>query len=335
MPFYGREYYFDKKSTPCCLLPQSADLQKIQKSMLAGEKPPECQKCWNLEQEGIESERQLKNKTFDFYKDKDIKLIEEDCKNNHYSKQIIKIATSNLCNSTCITCNSLFSSKWAQLKNIPINYVSINNSDIQEINWNEVVMLSFVGGEPLYEKKNFEILSTLIKIENTDCFISFVTNGSVPLSGQQLEILNKFKNLNICISIDGIGPVFEYLRYPLTWDTLIKNINQFKKLKTNISVSYTISNLNILYYHETINWFKQQGFDYNHNMVTSPSYFNVNNLPVEIKKNLPLVNNVNQFDSNLFSIFKSEVENQDNLKGISIKNYLPELWKVLDDFEKN
>jgi len=335
MPFYGAEYNLSNSPTPCCHLPKNADIIKIRAEMLDGQRPLECKKCWDLEDKNITSDRQLKNSAFDFYIDKDIKIIEDECRKGIHSTQIIKLYTSNLCNSACVTCGPSASSKWQSLKNIKINKEEIPSSILDTIEWKNVKMLTFVGGEPLHEKKNLEILENLAIIGNTDCFISLVTNGSVYLTEKQQKLFKTFKNLNICISIDGTGKQFEYIRYPLKWDALLKNLQQYKDIGAILSVSFTVSNLNILYYHDIVSWFNEQKLHYNHGIVTFPKQFNIEVLPPHIKKNLPLIKYPDTFDSLLFSEFVNSINEQDKLKNIDIKDYLPELWEIIDNFRKN
>ncbi len=335
MPFFGAELSSNSnKITPCCLLKNNSNIDEIRQKMLDHQQPVECSVCWNLEQKNIKSDRQYKNEAFDFYLNKDIKSIEEDCKKGLYSEQIIKIYTSNLCNSTCVTCDSYSSSAWSSLKGIKEKKSIISISALAQLDYSNIKMLSFVGGEPLYEKINFDILNYLIKAGNTNCFISIVTNGSVKLNPDQLNILKKFQNLNICLSIDGIGKRFEYIRYPLKWDLLLKNIELFKSLNINLSVSYTISNLNLLYYSETIDWFNKQNLPYNHNIVKYPLHFSINSLPKEFKSLLSieakhlLRKHLPQDDAQ-FVFFVKELGLQDNLKNISIKDYMPEMYDLI------
>ena len=327
LPFYGAEYTITHK-TPCCLLPNNTNIEQLRKDMLSGTKPTACNKCWHLEDQGKTSDRQLKNLAYDFYADRDIRLVKEDCQTGNFSEQIVKLYTSKICNSTCVTCGPNFSSAWATLKKIPIEYSVLPDDLLDKINYTNLKILSFVGGEPLYEKKNFKILEKLIDVGNTNCFISLVTNGSVNISNYQLDILKQFKNLNFCLSIDGVGPVFEYLRYPLKWNTLLDNIELYKQLGIQLSVSYTISNLNILYFKETTDWFKAQGLEYNYNLVSFPKSYSPNSLPLNIKdqidaKNLLLPHST-QDDTN-FKLFLKDIRKQDILKGISIEDYLPKL----------
>ncbi len=237
-----------------------------------------------------------------------------------------------MCNSTCVTCGPYASTAWATLKNIKIHN-TINQDILDSLAYKELVIINFVGGEPLKEKKNFDVLSNLINSNNTDCFISFTTNGSISLTDGQKDILKKFKNLNICLSIDGVARRFEYMRFPLKWDQLLNNIEFFRNNNNKISVSYTISNVNIFYYDETVDWFKQQGLSYNHNIVSDPAYFSPHSLPKHVKS---------QFDSSIVSIDAhsaiddqnfikacKEIKLQDNLKKINIKDYMQEFYNII------
>lgn len=337
MPFFGKEIGpFAGYNTPCCLLKPNSDIKKIRNDMLQKIRPVECSVCWSLEDSGIKSDRQYKNEAFDFYTDKDITAIEQDCKEGNYSDQIVKLFTSTLCNSTCVTCGPSESSAWAALTKSNIILKNVPDTIINQLNYKELKILSFVGGEPLYEKKNFEILDRLVQNGNTDCFISVVTNGSVSLNESQMKTIKQFKNVNVCLSIDGIQSRFEYIRYPLKWTKLLENIQQFKNLGLKCSVSYTISNLNIFYYNETISWFQNQGLSYNHNMVNQPEWFSANSLPSKVKDRLPfeaqqlLRNHLPQDDIH-FVKFVEQIQVQDNLKKISIENFMPEVYKIIKE----
>lgn len=332
LPFFGAEYTPSGFTTPCCLLPKDTNIKQLQTEMLAGQRPAACQKCWTLEDQGKTSDRQLKNSSFDFYTNRDIQYIEKDCHDGNFSLQILKLYTSNLCNSTCVTCGTSASSAWATLKKVK-TFEIIGQDQLDSIPYKDLVMLSFVGGEPLVEKKNFDILEQLISIGNTDCFISLTTNGSIQLNQKQQTILKQFKNLNICLSIDGIENRFEYIRHPLKWTILLENIDFFKSINIDLFVSYTISNLNIFYYNETVEWFNKQELRHNHNLVTYPDHFSVNALPEKIKLGLKqdLFGQHSADDDANFSLFLKEIQQQDQLKNISIKDYLPEFYELIKE----
>ena len=315
--------------------------------MLQGLKPTECQKCWSLEQQGLLSDRKLKNSALDFWSGRDLQTIEKESTIDSGDTQILKLTTSYTCNSACVTCNSNVSSFWNTVerridKTIPIkkyNFIDVELIKTQ-VDFKNLKILSLLGGEPLLEKNNFVLLQHLIDIGNTDVFVTVITNGSVRLNEKHVEMFSAFPNLNFCISIDGVGPVFEYLRWPLKWGDIVSNLDQYRSITDNVSVSYTISNLNILYHNKTINWFQANNLAWNHNVVYTPSYFSPIVLPVVAKKIIKnslssrefdaFVGDENIVDQELWRQFQQTIVAQNSAKGINIRDYLPEFCATTD-----
>jgi hypothetical protein len=342
LPWYSLEL---PANSPCCLLPKNTDVAQVKKDLLTGIKSPACSKCWQIESKGVKSRRQLENEFLDYKLDRDLELIKQDCVAIQISPLVYQITTSNLCNQACVSCNSKASTKWAEIeKRMGITPKQLTNLNLEniDIDYSTARRISLLGGEPFFDPETFKILEKLIEHKNTDCFISLITNGSIKLKEERLELLSKFTDLNICISIDGIGSVFEYLRWPAKWNVLIDNLNTFHSITKNISISYTISSLNVFYYNQTINWFKEQNLRYNHNIVTHPYWLSLDAMPVELKQ---LLAN-NEFAKPWLTItgkeislkdYREKIYAQDRAKGINIKDYLPEVWEVfnsLDNFGK-
>ena len=335
LPFFSYEIeQKNNNNTYCCRLTPGADIESVRQSMRSGIRASECSTCWKLEDAGLPSERKLHNSALDFYLDRDLELIEQDALEVGPETKIVKLATSNLCNGTCVTCGSHSSSAWASLESVPIHYRTVPQETVDAVDVSKIAQLSFLGGEPLLEKMNFRILEQLIETNNTKCFVSIVTNGSVLLSASQLSILKHFPNLNICISIDGVGPVFEYMRYPLSWQQLTESIAQFKSFAKHVSVSSMVSNLNIFYYDQMVDFFKGQDLQYLCKQIDRPSIFAPGNLPDSVKEQVLLLNpkyqdqlkgllNCGTFSVDHFNKFKAEVVRQDNLKNISIQTFMP------------
>ena len=331
LPFYGWEYPLN---TACCLLPKKHDLKKIQSDMLNGVRPDSCAKCWNLEDRGIKSDRQLKNETVDFYLNKNIQDLCTDAKLVKTSVLHYKIDTSNTCNAACVTCGPISSSYWGLLhKKNKQSYshnwqISCNDVD-PKIDYKTARLITFRGGEPLLSKTNFSILQKLISAGNTECFISFQTNGSITPTADQEVILKHFKNLNFSFSIDGIGPVFEYLRYPLKWSDIEKNIAWCHQRNIMVSANYTLSNLNVLYHEKTQAWFVAHNINYQLNLVYDPAWFSPSALPGWVKDQIGF-DFINQpADDENYAVFRSKIAEQDAWKNISLRDYLPELADLL------
>lgn len=340
LPFYSIEADFSNpKNVYCCRLKPGTDIEQVRDDIRKKQRSPNCATCWDLEDRGQKSERQLHNESLDFFLDLSIDNIELASLASGFNPVKIKLTTSNLCNGQCVTCNSHLSSAWAALENKSSQYKGLDLGQL-DIDWGKIVSLSFVGGEPLLEKKNFAVLENLIEHNNTNCAISFVTNGSVELAPHQLEILQKFKRLNVCLSIDGTGKVFEYIRYPLKWDTLLTNISFFKTITNDISVSFMVSNLNIYYYSELVDFFKANNLQYLAKQITHPVIFSPGNLPSEAKS--AVIDNNKKYEQEVksflsmptysetnFDNFKTELLRQEVLKKIQLEDYLPELWNLL------
>ena len=346
LPWFGREIKWNQKETHCCLLPAGYDIEKIKTEMLAGEKPVACQKCWNLEAQGLQSDRQLKNSALDFYWDRDLQFIKQDAEHGKNSILMLKLHTSYTCNATCVSCSPIHSSGWSQLNHrmnptIPIQRsTSVDIDSVkQKINLAELKMLSLIGGEPLYEKKNFELLEHLLELGNDTVFLSMVTNGSATLSDYQKKILSQFKNLNFCVSIDGTGSVFEYLRFPLKWQDLIDNLKFFRQMTDNVSANYTLSNLNILYHTQTVDWVDQNQIPYSNNPIYAPTWLQPRALTESVKHHLKETLSTDDFDTYIGATHKdsdqqnwekclTQIAKQDTAKGIKWQEYLPKLSQL-------
>ena len=64
MPFFGAEYDSKGFSTSCCLM-NSHDIAQVRAQMLQGTRPDACSACWKLEDNGVKSDRESKNETYD------------------------------------------------------------------------------------------------------------------------------------------------------------------------------------------------------------------------------------------------------------------------------
>ena len=341
LPFYARELPAD---IPCCYLPPAHNIKQIKKDMLVGRRPTDCQKCWRLEDSGIKSNRQINNETVDFYFNQDLSLILDSCQQGLNETLHYKIDTSNTCNSTCITCGSLASSLWGQLESrngvTPHKNWSLDLESFEDkIDFARAKSIGFRGGEPLLSPANFKILEKLIEHGNTDCFINFQTNGGVELSPRQKDILSNFTNVNMSFSIDGVGPVFEYMRYPLKWSLLLKNIDYYRSNNIIVSACYTLSNINALYHEDTCAWFDQNRIRYILNLVYYPNYFRPSALPKLVKDQILKQQQTSQLAEVLathgpkddvdYAQFQLEIAQQDLWKGILMQDYLPDLHRLL------
>ena len=348
LPWFGREISYTGTETHCCLLPRKYDITQIRKEMQEGGRPAACQKCWNLEDQGIRSDRQVKNETLDYYLDRDISFIKQDAIKQGETIKMLKLLTSYTCNAMCVICNPSASSSWnvlAQKMNplFPINhyqFVDIKRVK-QQVDFRNLAALSLIGGEPLYEKNNLDLLEYVLEQGNDRVFLSIVTNGSVRLNSRWKHVLSKFQNINLSVSIDGTEKVFEYTRYPLLWKDLEINLEFFKNITENISSNYTVSNLNVSDHRTSVEWFQSQKINFSINPIYVPAHFSPSALPISVKESISktfaslapkhqISLTYSLQDEINYEQFKKEIKQQDHAKGIHMRDYLPELYQLLD-----
>jgi MoaA/NifB/PqqE/SkfB family radical SAM enzyme len=301
MPWYGAEIK-NSSNKHCCWLMQGYNIDEVKKDLLSGTKSKWCSKCWETEQTGNTSRRILQNVLLDVLLDKSVDTMIKDAKENNNKTFLYSIRTSDKCNGACVTCGPECSSKWNLLLKTNKKPNVLDNID-DLVDYQNAKFIEFLGGEPLLENKNLEILEKLLAAGNNNCLISIVTNGNVKLLSKPLSLLSQFKKVVICLSIDGVGPVFEYMRWPLKWNLLLENLNLFRSKNFEISVSYTLSNVNLPFKEETINWFNKEKLPYLINNVVYPWYFS---------PDVPIDNKTTQ----------ETLDFQDRLKGIDRNNFL-------------
>ena len=339
MPFYNLETRFN---TPCCYLPLNSNIEKIKENLLDGNRPVECNVCWKLEDVGMTSDRIIKNSALDYYTGRDLEFLIEDARQGKNKVLSYKIDTDNTCNAACVTCDSESSSLWGQLlkkNNLKYtkNWKIRKENLLDKIDFQHAKIIIFRGGESTLSKTNFWILEKLLEHNNTTCFVSFTTNGGFNFNQSQIQLLKKFTNINFSFSIDGIDFVFDYMRWPLKWQTILDNISWCQQNNFSVSSVYTLSNLNLYYYQQTVQWFKTNNIDYLLNFVDTPKYFSTTSLPQTIKQKLHTELGIEKSwlshssaDDKQFQIFLEEMHKQDALKGPSIKQYLPEFADMLN-----
>lgn len=244
---------------PCCLAKQSEQstdkidfindryLNMIRKEFSVGIRSGACRQCWDLEDSGGISQRNVQIAQANMPLDESVTLYN------------IDYNTLPLCNARCIICSPMYSSAWATSIGRVSEIIDIakNNYDhLDGLDLSNLKRIYFNGGEPLLTDEHVELLQRVDNISNLD--ILYNTNGSCYPNDCALNLWNKAKSVTIFFSIDGIGHRFEETRTPLKWDQVSENIKKMNQLENiNIACSYTIGRHNVYDLQDTINWFEK------------------------------------------------------------------------------
>jgi radical SAM protein with 4Fe4S-binding SPASM domain len=326
-------------------------LIEIKKQFQQGEWPKGCERCRIEESNNVKSKRQL-----------DYKRWENDYKNyntDHDGFLTASIAFGNTCNLKCITCSPISSSRWQQefqdLHNIQIlpNHFYKNDfvDDFLKSTPN-IIHIDVGGGEPFLSgvSQQLELLRRYIESgQSKSISLHYTTNGTVFPNDNWWELWDKFCNVEIQISIDGIGKRFEYIRFPATWESLVENIHQYQlKLQQlsnfKISLSHSVSAYNIYYIDEFFNWCKDMRLPKPWlGRVHNPEALRPGVWPADVRQQLiqhlkssqhldvriwaELIRNSD--DSEYFDNFKSYVKMHDQYRGLNFKNTFPEMAEFL------
>lgn len=236
-------------------------LKEVKRNFLDGRWPQGCDRCKIEENSDISSKRQLDYERWkDHYQTYNI---------NTAGLLTLSMALGNTCNLKCIMCSPTASSFWAKeyadlydIKITPLNHIRKNViKDITNMA-PDLVHIDIHGGEPFLS--GFENHESLLSyyIDNgraADISIHYTTNGTMWPDQKWLEKWEHFREIDLQISIDGIGDRYEYIRYPASWNTVRKNINQYlayavDKKNFRLSVAHTVSAYNIFYLDEFFDW---------------------------------------------------------------------------------
>lgn len=247
----------------------SDEMNDIRNQFMKGERPAACNNCWKKEDKNIESMRISVNSKF-----KDI-IPQLD-----YKKPTIKyldIKYDNKCNLACRMCS--FGSSDQHQKEMIIavedNERLPNHMDyalypkdsnykrrmLKRLNKKNdkpfleedvikslpnLVMLKVTGGEPTVNHKFLNAIDYAIEHDYAKNIKLDITTNGTKFNKIFLEKISKFKQIRFRISVDGTGKVYDYIRYPFTWNMFDKSINfmfdYFKKkniLHDKVSVGFS------------------------------------------------------------------------------------------------
>jgi MoaA/NifB/PqqE/SkfB family radical SAM enzyme len=246
--------------SPCCLAKKSgatADsidfannqyLNSIREENKNNKRPDACQVCWTLEDVGGESNRMV---SIDSYKKLSIPLDHTTLLYN------LDYNVLPICNAKCVICSPRYSSTWAAAKGLSLKPIVANNyNHLDGLNFNNIKIIYFNGGEPLLTDEHLNVLKKINNINSVE--ISYNTNGSCYPSEEVLNIWSQAKSVTIAFSVDGIKDRFETTRVPLKWNTVSANIEKMNLLPNiDIQCAYTIGRHNVYDLEDTINWFGQ------------------------------------------------------------------------------
>ena len=289
---------------PCCKFNHSAGniqysnlteifdsdyFKKIRQQLSSGQQIPECQVCWDSEKHNSTSRRQHALKKF-----------EDKFEQQLYDRPAlidIELSPGNLCNFSCRICDHKSSSKIAaeeyvhstndKEKKVFQHYLKLQNNGIDQHIVNNVIsaidsteIIHIMGGEPFLWPLLPTFLDTIIdRGQAQKINLEFTSNASI-FPANLLPRLQKFKSIEILLSIDDIDQRFEIQRGG-KWSEIVNNLKLYDSIQTSIikiKVAPTVNIQNVLYLDNLLNFLDQFKFDVVWLYLEHPPYLSIDNI---------------------------------------------------------
>jgi hypothetical protein len=234
---------------------------------------------------------------------------------------------SNLCNFKCRMCGDMLSSAWEseQRQHNMINWLDPKNNwmqpevkkQIEQFQDNQVEAefsqaveehrveeVYWVGGEPLMYEQHWRYMKRIIELgDGPNVYARYNTNLSrINYKGINLysDILNRLRDWQICASIDGTGPIGEYIRTGLDYNEWLENFRQGTKIASHrrqMRIDFTltlpgmfeVANIQRLAEEEKVDILAKVIFSFSPDIVMSPLSLPRNLLDPWIDELIPVV----------------------------------------------
>ncbi len=240
----------------------NTSFKKLQRhKMLEGERPSECQYCWNIEDlpGGHTSDRIYKSTNLE-WSYPHLKTIQEHGSIKNINPTYLEIAFDNTCNFKCMYCSPDISTTWMdevikfgpyptsqntgnldwlrQSDKMPIRHDEKNPYVDAFWKWwptlyTDLNTFRVTGGEPLLNQNTWLVLKHIEENPRGEFNLAINSNMGVQKKwiDKLISVANKIKDniasLDIYTSCEAKGECAEYIRFGLKYGDFMANINNF------------------------------------------------------------------------------------------------------------
>lgn len=231
---YHNSDYLDSIKTAM----QNCDMNVISKT---------CSECITTEKHSTKSAR---------------KYIHRDVKRDYYkidSLNKLDYRPDNLCNLKCRMC-SMHSSSLIEEEFLANGWDPIEKQDtlgVMDFDLSELKTLALLGGEPTVNKRMFPILDFFIENKMTDSVKLNYTTNCTSINKPWMSRVEKFKNININLSIDAAGKAYEYIRTGAEWKKVENNIPKIIDIAEEYHIQMVVQTTSFAIIEDWIEYFLQ------------------------------------------------------------------------------
>ena len=247
------------------------------KKMLQGERPQECNFCWDIEDSGnMLSDRAYRSK--DVYKPGILKELAQDGYTGNPTPRYVEVNFNQACNFKCAYCSPHLSTEWHKEINQHGPYIMSDGRTHNDVEWMKrdrmmpdnspdnpylkafwewfpkiyptLQTFRMTGGEPLMDKNTFKVFDYVnANPKGRDLHLSITSNCCPPgnqwkkfiKSLNELEKNDAIDHFMLYCSLDSWGPQAEYIRTGLHFDTMYQNITEYLRKGRKHSLTFIVT----------------------------------------------------------------------------------------------
>jgi MoaA/NifB/PqqE/SkfB family radical SAM enzyme len=271
--------------------------RSVRYRMQLGLEVEDCLQCYATEAGGDTSLRQSMNASFawrlDVAGDDELLKKTEGCLDSRGKMPFpsaLHLWLGNHCNLKCRMCSPMFSSRIAADQVHAAWFSGQNRASVY--GWQEAVfeeisqhakcvkLIQFSGGEPFIHRTFRDILRKLVETKDAAHIELYITTNGMTYSGELSSLLAQFSRVELGISVDGLGALQEYIRFPSKWEVLKRNILSFQKDEIPISIRPTAQAYNAFGLLDLARWCDANGIRFNlDNILLAPEFLSLDILP--------------------------------------------------------
>lgn len=281
-------------------------MRKIREDMLNGERNPFCSSCHRIEDAGGTSIRQI-------YVQAHPKVYENAMANINRGKvkqniEYIDFSLGNICNIKCRMCGPQSS------QHLNTDFEQLNwgyNSDLTEKAFNSwknedhitrlvdphlknLKEFLVTGGEPLISMVHLKLLERMVQSGHSQHVRMRYHTNLMKINPKILELWKNFSQIELHISLEGVGEVNDYIRHLSRWEVITANMRKLIEMQNDnqIPIHFEIHTCfqiyNVLRVTELFEFLK--GFSENIPFIPHPilldhpTSLSVYKLPIHLKK---------------------------------------------------
>ena len=280
----------------------------LRDDMLSGRRNSGCIKCWQEEDAGKHTSlRQNYNRDIERLGD-----LHYDLDTNNPKITWLELSFNNRCNIRCRMCGPYFSTSWYQDWELVKEYIPWQPADIPkyikenpeprtiDISKLDSILpnirhLKMTGGEPFIMPEYKQILYKLIELDQAKhVYLNYSTNLTIMPKKELIELWSHFKHIEFATSLDGIGPVIEYVRHPTSFKTVEKVLQALMELSHSMPIRVgtrpTITVYNILDVPTITNWWGEMMDKYYKEPFSNKAWINHTHAALPDFLSLPILN---------------------------------------------